>query len=215
MNNIKVLNEVFGKVFVITTPHFEDRIKNMKERLNGCEYEFFYGTYGGDINVNKYRELGSKLTRAQLACALSHKDLCEKIVNENLDNVLIMEDDCTFTDNLVNLPNYYSQLPSDYGIFFLGHDYSGPQPNYFFQNLFEVSVGSVAQFHCFNMTRRCAELILEVNKDLLWTADGVSAEVLNRYDIRYYLANPKLAVQDNHGETSTLVAVDIKHGMGL
>jgi hypothetical protein len=196
MTKLKILNEVFNKVFVITTPHFEERIQNMKERLSGCEYEFFYGTYGGDIDVESYRKLGSRLTRAQLACALSHRDLCKKIIDDDLDN-------------------YHSQLPSDYGVFFLGHDFSGPAGNYFSENLIEVSSGSVAQFHCFNMTRRCAELILEVNKDLLWTADGVSAEVLNRYEIRYYLANPKLAVQDNHGETSTLVAVDIKHGMGL
>ncbi len=167
------------------------------------------------LTLQSYRKLGSRLTRAQLACALSHRDLCKKIIDDDLDNVLILEDDCVFSENIENLPNYHSQLPSDYGVFFLGHDFSGPAGNYFSENLIEVSSGSVAQFHCFNMTRRCAELILEVNKDLLWTADGVSAEVLNRYEIRYYLANPKLAVQDNHGETSTLVAVDIKHGMGL
>lgn len=215
MSNVKILNEVFNKVFVITTPHFQDRIQNMKKRLEGCEYEFFYGTYGGDIDVSKYRDLGSRLTRSQLACALSHRDLCEKMLNENLDNVLILEDDCTFTDNLIYLPDYYSQLPSGYGIFFLGHDFSGPLSSQFSPNLFEVTAGSVAQFHCFNMTKLCAEMILEVNRDLLWTADGVSQEVLNRYDVRYYLANPKISVQDNHGETSTLVAVDLKHGMSL
>ncbi len=40
MTKLKILNEVFNKVFVITTPHFEERIQNMKERLSGCEYEF-------------------------------------------------------------------------------------------------------------------------------------------------------------------------------
>jgi glycosyl transferase family 25 len=212
---MKILNEVFDKILVLTTPHFEDRIQNMKTRMEGCEYEFFYGTYGGDIDVEKYRKLGSRLTRAQLACALSHRDICEKMVNEDLDNVLILEDDCVFTENLDNLKEYYSQLPDDYGVFFLGHDFSGIPSNYFSPNLLEVSKGSVAQFHCFNMTKTCAKIILDVNKDLLWTADGVSAEVLNRYEIRYYLANPKIAIQDNHGETSTLVSVDIKHGMGF
>ena len=46
---MKILNEVFDKVLVLTTPYFEGRIENMKQRLEGCEYEFFYGTYGKEI----------------------------------------------------------------------------------------------------------------------------------------------------------------------
>lgn len=210
---MKILNEVFDKVFVLTTPHFEQRIQNMKDRLEGCEYEFFYGAYGGDIDVPHYRALGSRLTRGQLACAMSHYQICEKIVNENLDNVLILEDDCGFHDAVNNLPEYYSQLPENYGIFFLGYDC--PIHNPYSQNLIEVSSGNVGYTHSMNMTRTCAEMILEVNKDLLWTADGVSTEVLNRYETKFYLANPKITYQDNDGTTSTLVEVDIKHGMGL
>ncbi len=210
---MKILNEVFDKVLVLTTPYFEQRIQNMKERLEGCEYEFFYGTYGGDIDVSHYRSLGSRLTRGQLACALSHYQICEKMVNENLDNVLILEDDCGFHDNLQSLPEYYSQLPDNYGIFFLGYDC--PNNSQYSQNLIEVSSGNVGYTHSMNMRKSCAEMILEVNKDLLWTADGVSTEVLNRYETKFYLANPKLTYQDNDGTTSTLVEVDIKHGMGL
>jgi GR25 family glycosyltransferase involved in LPS biosynthesis len=210
---MKILNEVFDKVFVLTTPYFEQRIQNMKERLEGCEYEFFIGAYGGDIDVQKYRNLGSRLTRGQLACALSHYQICAKIVEENLNNVLILEDDCGFHETVNNLPEYYSQLPNNYGIFFLGYDC--PSSNPYSSLLTEVGSGNVGYTHSMNMTRSCAEMVLEVNKDLLWTADGVSAEVLNRYDTKFYLANPKITYQDNDGTTSTLVEVDIKHGMGL
>jgi GR25 family glycosyltransferase involved in LPS biosynthesis len=210
---MKILNEVFDKVMVLTTPHFQQRMKNMEERLDGCEYEFFYGTYGGDIDVEKYRKLGSRLTRGQLACALSHYQICEKIVNENLDNVLILEDDCVFHPEVNNIAEYYSQLPNDYGIFFLGYDCHSF--NHYSSLLTQVSGGNVGYTHSMNMRRSCAEMILEINKDLLWTADGVSSQVLNRYSTKFYLANPKITYQDNDGTTSTLVEVDIKHGMGL
>ena len=36
------LNEVFDKIFVLTIPSFTDRIENMKQRLEGVDYEFFY-----------------------------------------------------------------------------------------------------------------------------------------------------------------------------
>ena len=210
---MKFLNETFDHIFVPTVPTFVDRIDNMKSRLDGCEYEFFYGSYGGDIDVQYYRDLGSRLTRGQLACALSHYQICKKIIDENLNNVLILEDDCAFYDSVNNLSEYYSQLPDNYGIFFLGYDY--PSSNQYSSHLVEVSSGNVGYTHSMNMTRTCAEMVLEVNKDLLWTADGVSAELLNRYGIKFYLANPKITYQDNDGTTSTLVEVDIKHGMGL
>jgi hypothetical protein len=210
---VKILNEIFDKVMVVTTPHFQQRMKNMEERLDGCEYEFFYGAYGGDLDVQKYRNLGSRLTRGQLACALSHYQVCEKIVNENLDNVLILEDDCAFYPAVNNIKEYYSQLPSDYGIFFLGYDC--PSSSQYSSLLMEVGSGNVGYTHSMNMKRSCAEMILEINKDLLWTADGVSSQVLNRYNTKFYLANPKITYQDNDGTTSTLVEVDIKHGMGL
>ena len=115
-NPANILNEVFENIFLITILSFEDRIENMKKRLDGVNYEFFYGVYGGDLDVEKYRSAGSKLTRGQLACAASHMKVYEKIVNENLNNVLILEDDCVFHNNIVELKDYYSQLPKDYSV---------------------------------------------------------------------------------------------------
>lgn len=211
---MKILNEVFENIFVITIPSFEDRIENMKQRLEGCEYEFFYGTYGKDIDIEKYRSFGSRLTRGQLACAASHIKVYEKIVNENLNNVLILEDDCVFHNNIVELKDYYSQLPKDYSVFYLGHGECSSHDSYS-KNLLEVSRGNVSYTHCMNVSLECASKVLDINKNLLWTADGVFCELLNRYDTKLYLANPLLSSQDNNGSTSTLVKIDKEFGMGF
>jgi len=59
-------------------------------------------------------------------------------------------------------------------------------------------------------------MMLNFNKDLLWTADGAFNELAKKYDVSYYLANPKIAGQDNGGgEDSTLVVVDKIYGFGF
>lgn len=210
---MKDLNKFFDKIFVITIPSFSKRIDNMKQRLDGVDYEFFYGAYGGDLDVQKYRNAGSRLTRGQLSCALSHYMIYEKMVNENIDNVLILEDDCAFNENINNIGNYLSQIPDNYSVFYLGYDC--PISNGYSENLIEITKGSIGHTHSMNVRKKCAEKILEINKDLLWTADGVFTEYLNKFEAQIYLANPKLTYQDNDGSTSTLVEVDIKYGMGI
>lgn len=209
---MKILNEIFDKILVITIPSFTDRIANMKARLDGIEYEFFDGAYGRDIDVDYYRSKGSRLTRGQLGCALSHYQIYQKMVDENLDNVLILEDDCVFNENVVELGEYYSQLPENYAVFYLGYDCPFTSP---YSPKLNLSNGSVGWTHSMNVRKHCAEKILEINKDLLWTADGAFAQLHNVYGTQYHLAIPQLTYQDNDGTTSTLVEVDKKYGMGF
>ena len=209
------LNKVFDKIFVLTIPSFTDRIENMKQRLEGVDYEFFYGTYGGDLDVTPYREAGSRLTRGQLSCALSHYNIYKRIVEEDIQNALILEDDCIFTENINRIEEYAEQLPEEYSVFYLGYqeDQSGaPYSN----NLNILTGRGVGHTHAMNVKRSCAELMLEFNKNLVWTADGAFNELAKVYDVKYLLANPKIINQDNGGgDDSTLVIVDKLYGFGF
>jgi len=212
---MKLLNNIFDKIFVLTIPSFTDRIENMKQRLDGVDYEFFYGTYGGDLDVSPYREAGSRLTRGQLSCALSHYNIYKKIVEEDIQNVLILEDDCIFTENINRIEEYSNQLPEEYSVFYLGYqeDYVG---SVYSSNL-NISTGrGVGHTHAMNVKRSCAELMLEFNKNLVWTADGAFNELAKVHDVKYLLANPKIINQDNcGGDDSTLVIVDKVYGFGF
>ncbi len=137
---MEALNKIFDKIYVITIPSFTDRIENMKKRLDGIDYEFFYGVYGGDLDTSEYRDRGSKLTRGQLSCALSHYKIYEKMVQENLDNVLILEDDCAFNSSVIEIEKYYNQLPENYSVFYLGNQKGKYLGNGCSENLKKVSV---------------------------------------------------------------------------
>ena len=209
------LNEVFDKIFVLSIPVLSDRIKNMTERLEGIEYEFFFGTYGGDLDVTPYRKAGSKLTRGQLSCALNHYQIYQKIVDDDIRNALILEDDCIFNHNITNIESYANQLPEDYSVFYLGFQEESAGSHYS-ENLNILTGRGVGHTHAMNVKQSCAEMMLEFNKDLIWTADGAFNELAKKHDVSYYLANPKIAGQDNGGgEDSTLVFVDKIYGFGF
>lgn len=209
------LNKVFDKIFVLTIPSFTDRIENMKQRLEGVDYEFFYGTYGGDLDVTPYREAGSRLTRGQLSCALSHYNIYKKIVEEDIQNALILEDDCIFTENINRIEEYTDQLPDEYSVFYLGFQ-EGSAGSGYSSNLNILTGRGVGHTHAMNVKKSCAELMLEFNKNLVWTADGAFNELAKVHDVKYLLANPIIINQDNGGgDDSTLVIVDKIYGFGF
>jgi len=209
------LNKVFDKIFVLTIPSFTDRIENMKQRLEGVDYEFFYGTYGGDLDVTPYREAGSRLTRGQLSCALSHYNIYKKIVEEDIQNALILEDDCIFTENINRIEEYAEQLPDEYYVFYLGFQ-EGSAGSGYSSNLNILTGRGVGHTHAMNVKKSCAELMLEFNKNLVWTADGAFNELAKVHDVKYLLANPIIINQDNGGgDDSTLVIVDKIYGFGF
>ncbi|MHA2055825.1 MAG: glycosyltransferase family 25 protein [Candidatus Hodarchaeales archaeon] len=209
------LNKVFDRIFVLTIPSFTDRIENMKQRLEGVDYEFFYGTYGGDLDVTPYREAGSRLTRGQLSCALSHYNIYKKIVEEDIQNALILEDDCIFTENINRIDEYAKQLPDEYSVFYLGFQ-EGSAGSGYSSNLNILTGRGVGHTHAMNVKKSCAELMLEFNKNLVWTADGAFNELAKVHDVKYLLANPIIINQDNGGgDDSTLVIVDKIYGFGF
>ena len=64
--------------------------------------------------------------RAELACRLSHTNLWERMIRENLDEAVILEDDASISSTfLSDFEACYSELPSDYDFLYLFvHPYS-------------------------------------------------------------------------------------------
>ena len=143
--------------------------------------------------------MGSKQTRGQLGCTLSHYRLYEKICNENYEKVLILEDDCLINSNIENLGAYMEQLPEDWGLFYVGWSNGGLHSNYS-PNLFEISSNSLVAIegtHCIAIRPHFAKRLLELNKNMSYTADGLLTEVVKQYALKTYASIPKIATQDN------------------
>ena len=232
---LEILNKHFDKVFVITLKHdFEDskfvsvdglkptsknRETRIKERLNGLEYEFFYGVDGSKCELGSVVSLadGTKLvqpqnlTFGQIGCSLSHVKLYELIAKSNWGKVLILEDDCVFNNEINNVDLYLNQLPENWGMVYLGWVGNIGVGN-ISRNIYKISNETFINLHCthaIGLTKEFAMKMAEFNKECYYTADGAfSAIVKNKNEVCYAIV-PNLAKQENIDCTS--YEIDLKY----
>ena len=73
-----------------------------------------------DSDLRKYskkdalRCIGRELSPGEIACALSHADMWRRIVDQNLDEVLILEDDVLIGEMLLRILHCRNRLPEDW-----------------------------------------------------------------------------------------------------
>lgn len=126
---------VMPEIFII---NLKKEIKRKKHMQNQCarlglKYQFIEAVNGHDLNEdevkkeyssvqalkNSERELG----RGEIGCALSHKKIYQKMVDENITEAIILENDVTFDRRLVDFFEFKQQFPSNAELVLLGYWY--------------------------------------------------------------------------------------------
>ena len=137
LSNINgLLHQYFDKVLVLTVPRFKERQEKVKQRLDGISFEFFYGVDKNDLNEdylrNNYqydkknslavRQYYPPLNTGEIACALSHRNIYQAMIDNNWKHVLVFEDDVVPDEkNISLLPATLKELPADWEMFYLGY----------------------------------------------------------------------------------------------
>lgn len=210
--DLSILNKLFDKVYLITLTS-SPRYSRIKQRLQGLEYEVFEGLNAEFINKDDYTSVGSKLTRGQLGCTVSHVRLYEKISSETHDKILILEDDCVFLENLDTLEESLSQLPENWEVVYLGWGPHNVISNYS-PNLSEISNSYLVYIHgthCFGIRKNFAKLCSEENSNYHFTADGLLTHMVVKHNTKMYATLPKVAIPEDID--SITVEMDKKFGM--
>jgi glycosyl transferase, family 25 len=72
-------------------------------------------------NKKSIAEIGRKLSLSEIGCALSHKKVYGKIIDENIEAALILEDDIEFNNDLIKLMNLRNDFPIKWELILFGH----------------------------------------------------------------------------------------------
>ncbi len=103
------------RVFVISLVRSQDRRRRIREAATRCrlrDWEFFDaldGRHLSDAVLARYddiatkKKIGRALALSEIACALSHSALYQKMLNENIQNAVILEDDAKISPDFVTL----------------------------------------------------------------------------------------------------------------
>lgn len=107
--------------FVISLPESQDRRDWMEKQLHNLgiiNFEFFDAVDGRQMDVANHPEYNGKcrlsafgrhLKGGELGCTLTHKHLYQKMIDENIELAMILEDDCILPDNAVPILNALQQ----------------------------------------------------------------------------------------------------------
>lgn len=120
---MNILNRYFDKIYCINLDRridrwdecvaIFDRLNLNVERFSACDGQLIDLGYG-------------KVYNGELGGTITHTRLLKKIKNDNLNNVLILEDDIIFCDDLEKKFNIAADnLPDDWDILFFGGNHTG------------------------------------------------------------------------------------------
>ncbi len=135
-NPLRHLNQVFDHIYVLTLPHATDRQRALEQSLEGVDYELFYGqdknalnddvlsdpTIYDDAHHRKIKRTTRGMTKAEVACALSHRNIMQDALDNGFERFLILEDDVLpIADAIAQLPQELQELPEDWQVILLGY----------------------------------------------------------------------------------------------
>ena len=124
------------KLFIVNLPHSIDRKLYMQEQCEkyGLEPVFIEAVYGKNLSedeINRYCDqekaksiFGRELMLEEIGCALSHKNIYQRIIDENIEYALILEDDAFLKESILEVLDNISKFPKTWELVLLGH-YSG------------------------------------------------------------------------------------------
>jgi glycosyl transferase family 25 len=109
--------ETFNKVYCINLKHREDRKINILEQCT--KYKLgkieFFEAIDGKNHSNKYN-----LLSGAIGLIMSNIVVLKDAKEKNYNKILILEDDCYFTDEINEIETYLNCLPDDWDMFYLG-----------------------------------------------------------------------------------------------
>ena len=153
---MNILNEFFDKIYCINLDRRQDRwdeccliFKNMN--LNVERFSAFDGNL---LNLGY-----DKVYTSEIACGISHVKILKSAIADNLKNVLILEDDVLFSDNLLDIfEKVTTELPEDWDILFLGGNHVGGASKTS-ENL--ARVYNTYTTHCYAINSKCFQTIYD------------------------------------------------------
>jgi hypothetical protein len=111
----------FDKVYCINLEHRQDRKINILSEI--IKYDLgelsFFKAFNGNDFLNPY-----KIPNGCFGLILSNIEIIKEAKNNNYKNILILEDDCYFTSEVLNVDSYFDMLPDDWDMLYMGGNHN-------------------------------------------------------------------------------------------
>lgn len=188
------LNQYFDKIYCINLKRRPDR---WEESLNEFKkYDLKVDRFDA-VDGNNYKST-SNLNNGQIGTIYSHLNIIKTAKKENLNNVLILEDDIKFHNDVISLFNEWnSEIPEDWDMIFLGGNHIGNNPWSpgklipITEHIFKVTY--CLALHCYAVKNTLYDKLIDSLSNIDKPADVIIADFQS--NINCYIIRPHLAWQ--------------------
>jgi len=114
----------FDKVFLVNLDKRVDRLENFQnqvDRYDLGDYKRVSAVDGTTINLGKYT---NKLRPGELGLLLTNLRIIKESKENKYETILIVEDDCNFSEEIKKIDEYFSVLPSDWDMLYMGGNHN-------------------------------------------------------------------------------------------
>lgn len=195
------------KTYLVNLDHKVDRMEYMSGLLSnaGIEYERVSAVYGKDLSIEDRRKCfrpfhsfvacARRLTDGEIGCSLSHLKIYQKMVDENIQIALVLEDDIVIVDEFKEQINVCEKrMDATKPQVVVLSNFSLTCPSDGFVGLERIHYAMCTDGYI--ITLPAARIILECNLPVVVQADSWPRWE-KRYGVELYAYWPKLLTQDN------------------
>lgn len=201
-------------IFVINLEKSSDRRHFMSNQFNTLDipFQFVKATLGKALTTEEkrmfstfktFKNMGRDLHPNEKGCYLSHCYIWQKMVDENIDEAIIMEDDITISDDFKSIiENREKWLPKHWAIFNFAWDTHG---NYNFKSKEHISANpnfsmiefqkaqSVMRLGCYMLSYKAAKVLIDKSKPISYVVDTLTG-TQHIHQLPIHGVIPRLAV---------------------
>lgn len=175
--------ENFDRVVCINLPRRADRkidFINQCKKYNLGKFEFF-NAIDGNIANNTF-----KISNGSFGLILSNIEIIKKAKEDNLNNILIIEDDCSFNDKIKIIDEYFKILPEDWDMFYIGGNHNigwngTPEPTHINEKIIKLHYTFTTHFVAINS--KIFDVVIEELSRFSNPIDVIYTEIQKKYNV--------------------------------
>ena len=180
------LSKYFDKIYVINLDRRRDRYESFQAEMAkyGIEnVERFSAIDGTTIMANNV-----PLLAGELGVLESHLKIVKKCKEEGLNNVLIMEDDVLFSNEILKLDEYMALVPKDWEFLYFGGNHVYGQPPTLINDKI-IKLNYTVALHCVAINGSIFEVIEAILSKRKKQVDAYYAELHNTFNAYGFYPN--------------------------
>ena len=189
------------KIFIVHYDKLVERKTNMLSQLKQLNLECeFVSNYGKDVLTDEDKKMFKNLNDGEISVALHHIQ-CFKIIAENYDYALILEDDAILHKKFNTILDCYIKLlPDDWDMLFIGNGAKHHvNSKFIIPGKYIYKINRTRCMDSYLISNKCAKLILQrlnqPNYTIISPVDWWLNHVIKNNNLNVYWSEPTIVKQ--------------------